>query len=232
MTHDIRSHPVPESFHSRLWASRRTGPPKTIATPDPAMTEQPHTWLLQAHAHSEQGHRPTMEDMHAIVPDFGGIHGQGFFAVYDGHGGSIDVARYCGEHLHEVLLQNMHQLPHEPLLDVLRQTFLDTDEKIKELDKSDPTHLFSLHRESAKAYMIYSTVYRHTTYSAYPSLVASHSGSSPYISCHLRMLCTRSAGIYALLDLDAVDSKRTVHSTTARNLISSQMDPSVTVVPV
>ncbi|EIN12532.1 protein serine/threonine phosphatase 2C [Punctularia strigosozonata HHB-11173 SS5] len=139
MTHDIRSHPVPESFHSRLWASRRTGPPKTIATPDPATTENPHTWLLQAHAHSEQGHRPTMEDVHAIVPEFGGIHGQGFFAVYDGHGGSIDVARYCGEHLHEVLLQNMHQHPHEPLLDVLRQTFLDTDEKIKELDKSDPT---------------------------------------------------------------------------------------------
>ncbi len=45
--------------------------------------------------------RRTMEDSHAFVYGFGGVHGQGFFGVFDGHAGKHS-AEWCGEHFHEV----------------------------------------------------------------------------------------------------------------------------------
>ena len=42
-----------------------------------------------------------MEDAHAFVYDFGGVHGQGFFGIFDGHAGK-DAAEWCGQNFHQV----------------------------------------------------------------------------------------------------------------------------------
>ena len=45
--------------------------------------------------------RRAMEDAHAFVYDFGGVHGQGFFGIFDGHAGK-DAAEWCGQNFHQV----------------------------------------------------------------------------------------------------------------------------------
>lgn len=42
-----------------------------------------------------------MEDSHAFMYDFGGVQGQGYFAIFDGHAGK-HAAEWCGDHFHEV----------------------------------------------------------------------------------------------------------------------------------
>lgn len=42
-----------------------------------------------------KGPRRSMEDAHSIVVPFGGIRGQGFFAIFDGHAGK-QAAEWCG----------------------------------------------------------------------------------------------------------------------------------------
>ena len=42
-----------------------------------------------------------MEDAHAFVYDYGGVHGQGFFGIFDGHAGK-DAAEWCGQNFHQV----------------------------------------------------------------------------------------------------------------------------------
>ena len=37
-----------------------------------------------------------MEDAHSIVVPFGGVRGQGFFAIFDGHAGK-QAAEWCGQ---------------------------------------------------------------------------------------------------------------------------------------
>ncbi|KAI9591494.1 phosphatase 2C-like domain-containing protein [Syncephalis fuscata] len=58
--------------------------------------------------------RRVMEDTHSIQADFCGIQGQGFFGVFDGHGGKM-AAEWCGEHFHETLKsclqENQNQEP-------------------------------------------------------------------------------------------------------------------------
>lgn len=43
-----------------------------------------------------KGPRRFMEDAHSIVVPYGGIHGQGFFAIFDGHAGK-HAAEWCGQ---------------------------------------------------------------------------------------------------------------------------------------
>jgi hypothetical protein len=45
--------------------------------------------------------RPTMEDESVSIDKYGGNPSQGYFAVYDGHGGR-EVVEYVSEHLHQV----------------------------------------------------------------------------------------------------------------------------------
>ncbi|GAA6021310.1 hypothetical protein JCM11491_005799 [Sporobolomyces phaffii] len=45
--------------------------------------------------------RRTMEDAHSFIYDFGGIKGQGYFAVFDGHAGK-HAAEWCGMEFHKV----------------------------------------------------------------------------------------------------------------------------------
>lgn len=90
-------------------------------------------WILS-------GRRTLPQDSHAFFYDFGGVKDQGFFAVYDGHGGK-SAAAWCGEHFHELLLKNLtppdppsHREGEAksgefivPVLEVLDQTFAEAD---------------------------------------------------------------------------------------------------------
>ncbi|KAJ7783183.1 phosphatase 2C-like domain-containing protein [Mycena metata] len=80
----------------------------------------------------DKGTRRTMEDAHSFVVDFGGVRGQGFFAVFDGHAGK-HAAEWCGAHFHEYLLSSMKRLHSMPIPDVLNQTFHDVDESLSRM---------------------------------------------------------------------------------------------------
>lgn len=52
---------------------------------------------------------------------------QGFFAVFDGHGGK-SAAAWCGEHFHELLLKNLPSSEEDvPVPEILDQTFAEAD---------------------------------------------------------------------------------------------------------
>ncbi|KAM6503650.1 protein phosphatase 2C Ptc3 [Amanita muscaria] len=76
-----------------------------------------------------QGWRFGMEDAHAAVLDLDGEpDSNGFFAVYDGHGGGR-VSNYAGENLHKRLLSEDEY--HERNYDTaLKKAFLGTDEDL------------------------------------------------------------------------------------------------------
>ncbi|GAA5919348.1 hypothetical protein JCM6882_008444, partial [Rhodosporidiobolus microsporus] len=83
--------------------------------------------------------RRTMEDAHSFIYDFGGIRGQGYFAVFDGHAGK-HAAEWCGNHFHEHLLDNLRKSPATPIPDLLNSTFHLVDTKLSELAASENTH--------------------------------------------------------------------------------------------
>ncbi|GAA6003493.1 hypothetical protein JCM10207_000359 [Rhodosporidiobolus poonsookiae] len=83
--------------------------------------------------------RRTMEDAHSFIYDFGGIRGQGYFAIFDGHAGK-HAAEWCGEHFHEHLLDNLRKAPATPVPDLLNSTFHVVDTKLSELAASENTH--------------------------------------------------------------------------------------------
>ncbi|KAK0554411.1 mgpp2cl-1, protein phosphatase 2C-like protein 1 [Tilletia horrida] len=78
--------------------------------------------------------RRTMEDAHAFIYDFGGVRGQGFFSVFDGHAGK-HAAEFCGKHFHEHLLNTILENPTLPVPDVLNLTFQTVDRRLSELAK-------------------------------------------------------------------------------------------------
>ncbi|KAL9935300.1 hypothetical protein V8E36_005648 [Tilletia maclaganii] len=78
--------------------------------------------------------RRTMEDAHAFIYDFGGVHGQGFFSVFDGHAGK-QAAEFCGAHFHEYLLKTIVENPSSPVPDILNATFQNVDRRLSELAK-------------------------------------------------------------------------------------------------
>ncbi|KAK4046888.1 mgpp2cl-1, protein phosphatase 2C-like protein 1 [Microbotryomycetes sp. JL201] len=83
--------------------------------------------------------RRTMEDAHSFIYDFGGIRGQGYFAIFDGHAGK-HAAEWCGEHFHEHLLEGLRTAPATPVPDLLNSTFHVVDTKLSELASSEGTH--------------------------------------------------------------------------------------------
>ncbi|GAA5927352.1 hypothetical protein JCM10213_003448 [Rhodosporidiobolus nylandii] len=83
--------------------------------------------------------RRTMEDAHSFIYDFGGIRGQGYFAIFDGHAGK-HAAEWCGNHFHEHLLDNLRKAPATPVPDLLNSTFHLVDTKLSELAASENTH--------------------------------------------------------------------------------------------
>ncbi|GJN88177.1 hypothetical protein Rhopal_001142-T1 [Rhodotorula paludigena] len=83
--------------------------------------------------------RRTMEDAHSFIYDFGGIRGQGYFAIFDGHAGK-HAAEWCGHHFHEHLLDNLRKGPGTGVPDLLNATFHTVDAKLSELAAQDGTH--------------------------------------------------------------------------------------------
>jgi len=75
-----------------------------------------------------------MEDAHQILDGFNDDPTQGFFAVYDGHGGK-EAAIYCADNLHKILgeeIQKQGEVKNpEAMIDIFKKTYLLTDEKLK-----------------------------------------------------------------------------------------------------
>jgi len=82
-------------------------------------------------------YRRRMEDAHHIEDGFNGDPNQGFFGVYDGHGGK-EAALYAAENLHKVLGEELNKsgssIFNEPdsVLAVLGKTYLAVDAKMKD----------------------------------------------------------------------------------------------------
>ncbi|SPO21481.1 related to phosphoprotein phosphatase 2C [Ustilago trichophora] len=76
--------------------------------------------------------RRAMEDAHAFVYDFGGVHGQGFFGIFDGHAGK-DAAEWCGQNFHQYLLKTLELNQDKPVPDLLNATFHSVDKELANL---------------------------------------------------------------------------------------------------
>jgi len=72
--------------------------------------------------------RRTMEDAHIVIDKFGGVESQGYFAVYDGHGGRGAV-EFVVEQLHTNLLKELEKHP-DNSVEALKQAYLVTDKQI------------------------------------------------------------------------------------------------------
>lgn len=83
--------------------------------------------------------RRTMEDSHSFVYDFGGVRGQGYFAVFDGHAGK-HAAEWCGQNFHEWFLDCLIESPTSPVPDLLNTTFHKVDHRLSRLASQDNTH--------------------------------------------------------------------------------------------
>jgi len=73
-----------------------------------------------------------MEDAHSYVFDYDGVHGQGFFAVFDGHAGR-EAADWCGKNFHEYMLSTLRANPETTVPDVYNQTFHKVDTSLSKI---------------------------------------------------------------------------------------------------
>jgi len=79
-------------------------------------------------------YRRRMEDAHYYEDNFNGDPTQGFFAVYDGHGGK-EAALFSSNNLHKILAEMINkekvdlQNP-EQVIEILKKTYLQTDSQI------------------------------------------------------------------------------------------------------
>jgi len=58
------------------------------------------------------------------IDQYGGFARQGYFAVFDGHGGS-SIAEHCASRLHDVLLKNLKKDSWKGLLHSLDESFVE-----------------------------------------------------------------------------------------------------------
>jgi len=75
--------------------------------------------------------RRTMEDAHAYFYNFNDVEGQGYFAIFDGHAGK-QAAEWCGNQLHENLIDIIKESPNMPIQESLNKAFLKTDSQLNE----------------------------------------------------------------------------------------------------
>lgn len=84
--------------------------------------------------------RRTMEDSHSFLYSYGGVDGQGYFAVFDGHAGK-HAAEWCGQWFHEYLLHELINSPRTtPVPDLLNSTFHIVDTKLSQVAAKVGTH--------------------------------------------------------------------------------------------
>jgi len=78
-----------------------------------------------------------MEDAYSFVVDFANVRGQGFFAIFDGHGGP-EAAEWCGNHFHERFLANLKDSdPKMDIPNVMNKTFLSVDHDFSVLSEDN-----------------------------------------------------------------------------------------------
>lgn len=84
---------------------------------------------LGIHHDRNARYRRTMEDAHVYVDGFGGESTQGYFAVYDGHGGrgAVDFVK---DHLHENLLEVLKE--NSNVHEAFKIAYVKTDDQIGE----------------------------------------------------------------------------------------------------
>ncbi|KAK9896960.1 protein serine/threonine phosphatase 2C [Cystobasidium minutum MCA 4210] len=100
----------------------------------------PPTFRVGVSEDRNQKCRRTMEDSHAFVYDFGGVQGQGYFAVFDGHAGK-HAAEWCGANFHKYLLNQLKSgEKDQPIPDLLNATFHVVDSELSKLAAEDGTH--------------------------------------------------------------------------------------------
>jgi len=73
--------------------------------------------------------RRSMEDEHVIVDNFGGNPDQGYFAIYDGHGGRGAVD-FTAKTLHKNLAEELEKNPQIDPLEALKLSYLSTDSQM------------------------------------------------------------------------------------------------------
>lgn len=73
-----------------------------------------------------------MEDAHAFVYDFGSVHGQGYFGVFDGHAGKHS-AEWCGQHFHNYLLDTLVNHADQSVPDIFNKTYHSVDQQLSQL---------------------------------------------------------------------------------------------------
>jgi len=100
--------------------------------------------------------RRSMEDEHVIVDGFGGLADQGYFAIYDGHGGRGAVD-FTAKTLHKNLLELLEQNPDMDPLEALRSAYLLTDKQMGEtqIQFSGTTSISALVRTHGGKRMLY-----------------------------------------------------------------------------
>jgi len=93
-------------------------------------------------------YRRAMEDEHVVVDTFGGDPNQGYFAIYDGHGGRGAVD-FTAKTLHKNLLDLLTTNPDINPSEALRQAYLLTDKQMSEtqIQFSGTTSITSLVRK-------------------------------------------------------------------------------------
>ncbi|THH19969.1 hypothetical protein EW146_g1299 [Bondarzewia mesenterica] len=115
-------------------------PPSANALPYTATI--PNPWSHEAPTYrfgvaEERGPRRTMEDAHSYSVNYAGVHGQGFFAIFDGHAGK-EAAEWCGRNFHEYMLQTIQANPNKSIPDIYNMTFHDVDRNLSKMtEESD-----------------------------------------------------------------------------------------------
>jgi len=97
-----------------------------------------------------------MEDEHVIVDGFGGKPDQGYFAIYDGHGGRGAVD-YTAKNLHKNLQELLEANPDMDPSEAMRQSYLLTDKQMAEtqIQFSGTTSITALVRKQGDKRMLY-----------------------------------------------------------------------------
>lgn len=89
-----------------------------------------------------KGPRRYMEDAHSIVVPYGGVRGQGFFAIFDGHAGK-HAAEWCGQNFSVSLINALRKDKSAPVPDVLNETFHDVDMSLSRLSEESDGKMHS-----------------------------------------------------------------------------------------
>jgi hypothetical protein len=97
--------------------------------PHTASSAKLPTQDLFAGGSEQQGRRPSMEDKSVMKLNYGGVYGQGFFAIYDGHSGE-EVSLWLSQNLHLMLLNRLKIEPDVRMDVAFRDVFLEADKMI------------------------------------------------------------------------------------------------------